>query len=363
MISRRQVLAMAGAIPVWSVLNAAAETQSVAKPDQIPVGSKNFTRMGGTPTAFVLNSMAAKSANRTFDIVEHCHSINLAGVQTNPPSNDPEAIRAFRQRLEKYEMHLICDPPAFFRPELDVAAFEAQIKAFKEAGAIACHAALTGRRYEDYSAPEPFREMFEQRKKLIAAAEPVLRKYKMKLGIENHKGWRSAEQAAWLKQLGSEWVGVCFDFGNNMSLCEEPMETVRTLAPFTFFAHIKDVAVEEYEDGFLLSEVPMGEGILDLKQMVQILRQKDPNMIFDLEMITRDPLKIPVYTTKYWATFDDSYSPLPGRDLAKVLALVKKNRPKSPLPRITGMSTEAQVKAENDYNARCIAYARANLNM
>ena len=130
-----------------------------------------------------------------------------------------------------------------------------------------------------------------------------------------------------------------------------------------FFAHIKDVAVEEYEDGFLLSEVPMGEGILDLKQMVQILRQKDPKMIFDLEMITRDPLKIPVYTTKYWATFDDSYSPLPGRDLARVLAMVKKNRPKSPLLRITGMNTEAQLKAENDYNARCIAYARQNLDM
>ena len=66
------------------------------------------------------------------------------------------------------------------------------------------------------------------------------------------------------------------------------------------------------------------KGFLDLKQIVQLLRQKDPNMIFNLEMITRDPLKIPVYTPKYWATFDDAYSPLPGRDLAKVLALVKK---------------------------------------
>jgi hypothetical protein len=27
------------------------------------------------------------------------------------------------------------------------------------------------------------------------------------------------------------------------------------------------------------------------------------------------------------------------------------------------MSMDAQVKAENDYNARCIAYARQNLDM
>ena len=72
-------------------------------------------------------------------------------------------------------------------------------------------------------------------------------------------------------------------------------------------------------------------------------------------------LKIPVYTPKYWATFDDTVSPLPGRDLAKVLALVKKNRPKKPLPKVTGLSAEAAVKLEDDYNQQCIAYGRQNL--
>jgi sugar phosphate isomerase/epimerase len=259
-------------------------------------------------------------------------------------------------------MHLVCDP-TLPRQESDVAAFDAQVKVFKEAGAAAFHAAMTGRRYEDFTSLEPFKQMFERCKKQVELAEPVLRKYKIKLGIENHKGWRSAEQVAWLKQLGSEWVGVCLDFGNNLSLCEDPMDTARMLVPYTCFAHIKDMAVEEYEDGFLLSEVPMGEGILDLKQIVQMLRAVDPNMIIDLEMITRDPLKIPVYTTKYWATFDDSYSPLPARDLAKVLAIVKKNRPKTPLPRTTGLSREEQVKLEDEYNARCIAYARQNLDL
>ena len=191
-------------------------------------------------------------------------------------------------------------------------AFETQVKAFKEAGAVAFHAAMTGRRYEDFDSLEPFRQMFEQCQKSVELAEPILRKHQMRLGIENHKGWRSAEQVAWLKHLGSEWVGVCLDFGNNVALCEDPMDTVRTLAPYTFFAHIKDVAVEEYQDGFLLSEVPFGEGLLDLEQIVAILRKTDPNMIFDLEMITRDPLQIPVFTAKYWATFDDAYSPLPG---------------------------------------------------
>src|SRR5260370_35103895 len=107
----------------------------------------------------------------------------------------------------------------------------------------------------------------------------------------------------------------------------------------------------------------MGEGFLDLKQMVQILRQKDPGMAFDVETITRDPVKIPVFTSKYWVTFDDSYSPLPARDLARVLDIVRKNKPKTPLPRTTGMSAEAQLKLEDDNVQRSIAYARQNLKL
>jgi sugar phosphate isomerase/epimerase len=361
MFSRRQILAIAGAVPVWSALRPSVALRGAPQTAQTSA-SKNYTRMGGTPTAFVARSMASRGSATPFDMIEHCHSIGLAGVQTNPPSTDPEAIKKFRQRLENYGMHLVCDP-TLPRQESDVPAFDAQVKAYKEAGAAALHAALTGRRYEDFDRLEPFKQMFERCQKQVELAEPVLRKYKIKLGIENHKGWRSAEQVAWLKRLGSEWAGVCLDFGNNISLCEDPMDAARTLAPYTCFAHIKDMAVEEYEDGFLLSEVPMGEGILDLQQIVQLLRKTDPGMIFDLEMITRDPLKIPVFTTKYWVTFDDSYSPLPGRDLAKVLSIVRKNRPKAPLLRTTGLSREAQVKLEDECNARCIAYARQNLDL
>ncbi|MBN1567808.1 MAG: sugar phosphate isomerase/epimerase [Acidobacteria bacterium] len=362
MISRRKMLALAAAAPFCSALKSSAGTPGRAQAAQTAAASKSYPRMGGTPTAFMARFMAARGGSTPFDMIEHCHSIGLAGVQMNPPSVDPEAIRQFRRQLEKYNMHLVCDP-RLPKQDSEVSAFEEQVKAYKEAGATAFHAAMTGRRYEDYDRLEPFRQMFESCKKQIELAEPVLRKYKIRLGIENHKGWRSAEQASWLKQLGSEWVGVCLDFGNNLSLCEDPMDTARVLAPYACFAHIKDNAVQEYEDGFLLSEVPLGEGIIDLKQIVQMLRAVDPNMIMDLEMITRDPLKIPVFTSKYWATFDDDYSPLPGRDLAKVLALVKKNPPKAPLPRTSGLSREEQVKLEDECNLKCIAYARQHLNL
>ncbi len=363
MISRRQVLAVAGAMPAWLSANAFFGKQRASPMKERGTAvAQGFPRMGGTPTAFALRSRAARLSGNPFDMVQHCRDLGLAGVQTNPPSTEPEVIRHFRRRLEGYGMHLICDP-RLPRGEDDVGAFEFQVNSFKEAGATALHAAMTGRRYEDFDSFEPFRRVFEQCRKSVQLAEPVLRKHRLRLGIENHKGWRSSEQVDWIRGLGSEWVGVCLDLGNNIALCEEPMDTIRALAPYTFFAHIKDVAVEEYPDGFLLSEVPFGDGLLDLVQIVQLLRKIDAHMIFNLEMITRDPLQIPVFTSRYWATFDDAHSPLPGRDVAKILAMVKRNPPRASLPRISGMDPEEQVRTEDVNNQKCITYARQFLNL
>lgn len=344
-MTRREVLAAAVTAPaLLSVPSAYGQ-------------SKPLQNMGGTPTAFSLRARANKG---TFDMLEHCHSLGLGAVQTRLAANDAATVKSFRTRLEKYAMRAVLASP-LPKDASEVAAFETGLVAAKEAGAFAVHAAMTGRRYEDFDTFDTFKANFERCKASVALAEPVLRKHKMKLAIENHKGWRAAEQAAWITKLGSEWVGVCLDFGNNVSLCEDPMETLKLLAPFTVFCHMKDMGVEPYADGFLLSEVVFGQGFLDMPGIVKTLQQRDPTMIFALEMITRDPLKIPIYTDKYWVTFDDAYSPLPGRDLAKVLRIVRNNPPKGPLPHTSGLSPEAQVKLEDDLNQRCIDFCRQQI--
>jgi sugar phosphate isomerase/epimerase len=318
----------------------------------LSAAEKPLRNIGGAPAGFPIRTKAG-----AFDFVEHCHNLGLGVVETRLPKTDPAA---FRRRLESYEMRLILDV-GYPRDESGVEAFDIAVKAARECGAFSLHAAMTGRRYEDMASLEAFKTDFARCQKSIALAEPVLRKYRMRLGIENHKGWRSAEQAAWFARVGSEWVGVHFDFGNNIALCEDPQETLRNLLPFVVACHLKDMAVEPYEDGFLLSEVPLGEGVLDISGMAAMLRSRDPNIPLDLEMITRDPLKIPVFTDKYWVTFDDAFSPLPARDLARTLEMVHKHKPKTPLPRTTGMSPEAQLKLEDENVAKSIQYARAKL--
>jgi sugar phosphate isomerase/epimerase len=199
-------------------------------------------------------------------------------------------------------------------------------------------------------------------KKALASlqfAEPILRKHKMKLAVENHKDWRAPELVDILKNINSEWVGVTLDFGNSISLLEDPMEVVQTLSPYVFTTHVKDMAVEEYPEGFLLSEVPLGKGILDLPRIIALCKKHNPDVTFNLEMITRDPLEIPCLKSNYWATLGG----VSGSELARTLRMVRQNKYKSGLPRVSQLSAEERLAAEEQNILACLAYSKNTLKL
>jgi 3-oxoisoapionate decarboxylase len=336
---------------------AAATSASLTGQGQTPPPSPSLRHLGATPAGF-----AVRNKLPGWDILDYTHSLGLGAVEMRPPAPTPDAAAALRKRLDAYNMRVVFDI-RLPKTAADVSDFEKIISLAKDVNAVCVHAAMTGRRYEDFDTLAAFQASFAQNKQAVTLAEPVLRKHRVKLAIENHKGWRAAEQADWLKSVGSEYVGVCFDFGNNISLCEDPAETLRILAPYTCYGHLKDMAVAPYDDGFLLSEVPLGEGLLDIPTMVAQLQAKDPNIVIGLEMIARDPLKIPVFTDKYWVSFADASSPLPGRDLAHTLMMVKAHPPQRPLPRLTGLTPEAQLTLETECIARSIEFARNHLSL
>jgi sugar phosphate isomerase/epimerase len=322
--------------------------------------------LGGGPAGFgARNGGAGRGGGRgagprpfSDEFLDYCHNLGLGGAELGPPPTEPDALAKLRDKMQSYNMYVIFDIP-LPRTAADVERFDVLVKAASDAGAYGLHSAMTQRRYEQFDSMADFQKSFEQNQATVALAEPVLRKHKVRLALENHKGWRAVEQAAWMKRLNSEWVGVHLDFGNNISFLEDPLFTMETLMPWIFSCHIKDMGVQPYDKGFLLSEVPLGDGLLDLKKMVDTLRAKNPDMPMDLETITRDPLEVPIYTDKYWATFAD----IPGRQVAHLMEIVEKNPPKKPLPRTTGLDAEGRKKLEEENNLACIRYARANLGL
>jgi sugar phosphate isomerase/epimerase len=235
-------------------------------------------------------------------------------------------------------------------PQADMTRFVATVEAAKRAGALCVRAAcLGGRRYETFATLDDWKTFVASSKAAIARAVPVAEKHKMPFALENHKDWTVDEFVAIMKQYSSPYLGVCVDTGNNIALCDDAMEVVERLAPYAFSTHIKDMGVAEYADGFLLSEVVIGEGMLDLRKMVAAIHRAKPETRLTLEMITRDPLKVPVYTDKYWATFPDRN----GIYLARMLRTVRDK--KSKLPVVSTLSKEEQLKVENENVRRCLS--------
>jgi hypothetical protein len=162
-----------------------------------------------------------------------------------------------------------------------------------------------------------------------------------------------------LKEYSSQYLGTCIDWGNNMSLCDDPLEVVERLAPFSINSHIKDMAVEEYADGFYLAEVPLGQGMLPLKRMLDLILSARPDTKISLDMLTRNPLLIPCLTEKYWVTFTDRN----GVYLARMLRTVRANKPKKPLVWVDKLTQEERLKFEQDNIAQSVAFARDGLGL
>lgn len=288
---------------------------------------------------------------------DYARKIGADGVQTGLRTQDPEAIRRFREHVEKTEGYFEAE---FGLPgaEADLEKFERDVRLARAGGAAIARAVLMGgRRYETFKTAEELREFRVRGARTLELAEPILKKHALRLAVENHKDQTVLEQVEMLRKLGSEWVGACVDTGNNIALLEDPLETVKALAPFALSVHLKDMAVEPYEEGFLLSEVPLGTGFLDLPTIVAALRAARPGIAFNLEMATRDPLKVPCLTPAYFATFPDR----PASDLALAMTRVRKHPPRQPLPRISGKPLAEQLAFEEENNRKCFVWGRKEL--
>lgn len=348
--TRRAVLQATAAASLSSAASAATSPSRVLK------------NMGSAGPGLTARIRATQAAGKKWDIVEYCHEKGLGAAHISVPANlDAAEAKRIRDQIEKYDMRLTVGLRTP-KSDTDLAAYEASVKALAEMnGRVVCvHDPFSGRRYEQFKSAAEFHQFDAACKAAVRRAEPILRKYRMPLAIENHKGWRAQELAEWVKSTGSEYVGVCLDLVNNVSLIETPYQTIDTLEPYTIFVSFKDIGVDFYDQGILLSEVAFGDGLFDLKALVARMQKRNPKILFQLEMLTRDPLKVPIFTEQYWKVYDEK-SPVPPRDLALLIDWVRKNPPRKPLPHTSGLTPVQQLALEDELNQRSIDYARANL--
>jgi sugar phosphate isomerase/epimerase len=341
-----------------ATLSVAIPAAALAEPEGVQ-RQKLRQPLGLVLESYHLRSRAEREAGFTdpLKFLDFCHERGAAGVQLPIGIRDGGSLGKIRETLNDYGMYLegSIRPP---KDKADAERFEEEMRCAKESGATVVRTVmLGGRRYEVFKKAEEYPAFKERAWNSLQLAEPIVAKLKMRLAVENHKDYRTAELVDVMRRLGSEYVGVTVDTGNNIALLDDPMETVKALAPYAFTCHLKDMAVEERADGFLMAEVPLGTGFIDVPAIVETLRKANPKIRLNLEMMTRDPLVIPCLTDGYWATFAD----VPGRDLARTLAMVRKHARKEPLPKITSLRQKEQLEAEESNVLESFRYARSHL--
>jgi sugar phosphate isomerase/epimerase len=292
------------------------------------------------------------------NFLKHCRQLGAGGMQAALGVLTGQQARSLREQAEQAGLFVeaIVRPPQE-RKELE--RFDAEMQTAAAAGAQAARTTIIpGRRYEYFDSLEMFRRYEAAGRRSLELAAPVAEKHRMPLAVENHKDHRNDERVALLQHIGSEYVGACVDTGNSFALLEDPLETVRALAPWAHSVHLKDQAVQPYEDGFLLGDIPLGKGFLDLKQMIEVLRRAKPAINFSLELITRDPLRVPCLTEKYWATFPD----VPGSDLARTLRTVRRGATDN-LQQVSSRTPQDQLALEDQNVQQSLDYARSSLGL
>lgn len=125
-----------------------------------------------------------------------------------------------------------------------------------------------------------FPTVVEDLKKLI----PVLKKYRVKIALENHEFETADEIIGMIEEVDSIWIKAHCDMGNGMMAWEDPVEAVRKLAPYAYTTHFKDHIIVKDGDEYRVCGVPIGTGNIDLDTCFKILVEESPLTRINIEM-------------------------------------------------------------------------------
>ena len=106
------------------------------------------------------------------------------------------------------------------------------------------------------------------------------------LAIENHDRFKARDLLEILRDLNSDYVGICLDTVNSLGALEGLEVVLDTLAPHVVNVHIKDFAIkrESHNMGFRIFGTPAGQGVLDIPWLMERLdmRERGLNAILEL---------------------------------------------------------------------------------
>jgi hypothetical protein len=216
--------------------------------------------------------------------------------------------------------------------------------------------------------PGPIDQHIETMVRLLKAVRPAVVDSGLKIAIEVHKDLQAWELKNLIETAGRDYVGVYMDTGNPVFVLEHPMTTLETLAPHVVTLHLRDSIMYEHKRGVAVQWVPLGEGIVDFKEIMAYARQHCPSVYVYAKPITgRPPQVLPYLEDAFWKSYPNARA----SELARFLALARSGQPYErpmvvedlqgrPVPEHFAAAIRYQ---QRDHVERSVKYAKENLGL
>lgn len=218
-----------------------------------------------------------------FQLIKKIYEWGLDGIQINVvkksrgpkwgslESLEDEYLGEVKKQLDYYELYSEVDTNS-----TDPNHLSKMIKVASKLGADVVRTFIT----VDKSVDESLKEAEENIVNII----PLLKKYQIKLAIENHEYETSVELINLINSIDDENVGVLCDVGNSMMAWEDPVKAVNTLAPYAFSTHFKDHIVVRDNGDLKVCGVQIGTGSINLEECFRILIERSNLSRVNIEM-------------------------------------------------------------------------------
>jgi sugar phosphate isomerase/epimerase len=153
----------------------------------------------------------------------------------------------------------------------------------------------------------------------LRAQASMLRDHGVVLAIETHFEFTSFELLRLFEMCDAQpgdWLGVCLDTMNLMTMIEHPAWATERLLPWVVSTHMKDGGVLMDRDGLTTFPVPIGAGVIDLEDIIQRLDTLPRPVHLSVEDHGGSVL-LPIHDEAFLSRFPD----LTGMELAALVNL------------------------------------------
>ena len=241
-------------------------------------------------------------------VLDHAAELGVTGVfyrtvMDMSPTLDPGELREIRQHADDLGMYVESglgkvNPYAIPEaPELrrigagdTLKGFERMMDACAKIGCFELWAGTANYKpyygrlaYDRFRTDVTWPEQLEATERFLNRLAPIARSYGIHINLETHEEITSFELVRLVEAVGPDVVGIVYDTSNPLQRGEHPRLVTTRVAPYVRQTHIKDAVVCLTGDGVLYQERPVGEGVIDFREILPVLAESNPGLNLSIE--------------------------------------------------------------------------------